>query len=349
MQIDSPARCDLQVLMDERSLEIAHHDLGGDLISALSQADPFVPSIYCYDDRGSALFEERCQQPEYYLRRVELSLLEAKLPEIADLTGPVDLVELGCGNSIKTIPIVEAYSQTFGRSDPRFEIVYSPIDVNRQALEEGVQFLLNRCSKLRVRGFVSNYEDALGRLSADGACRARMFLFLGSTIGNLDDPALDELLRCFRDCLKPGDFLLLGADLLKDPEVLALAYDDAAGVGRAMEINALIHINRLFDGDFAPELFRYEARFEPAQERVAARLYSLRNQEVTLRRLDFVLKLQAGDTLRIGNMRKFRVSDLTERFARFELGQKCHWTDEDDWYALLLFQKQSGQPANNRA
>lgn len=342
MKIGDPAPYELSVLAHEPCASTADGRLGEDLILALSQDDPFVPSIYCYDDRGSSLFEERCRQPEYYLRRLELAILEARLTDIIELAGPVDVVELGCGNSIKTALIIRACHASLARAHPQLKIVYSPIDINRNALEEGVASLLQQFPFLEVQGFIGNYDDGLRSLASHPSDKPRMHLFLGSTVGNLDDEQLDTLLISCQNNFNAGDFLLLGADLLKDPRVLERAYDDSAGVGRAMELNALIHVNQLFDGDFDPDLFHYKACFESDRERVAARLYSKCDQRVTLRRLNFVHSLRKGDSLRIGNMRKFRVSDLVPHIERFGMEHRRTWTDPDDWYAVMLFQKIQG-------
>ena len=307
------------------------------LLAALSQPDRYVPSVYVYDDKGSALFEERCEQPEYYLRRKELEVLDECLPVLAEITGPVDLAELGCGTAVKITPILQAYWNTHGGKGDYQRVNYFPIDVNRWALEQGSRRLLELHPYLAVRGFVGIYEVGLMALPRSG--RPRVYLFLGSTISNLDEPDLNALLNCLHKTLRTEDFLLVGADLIKDARIFERAYDDAQGIGRQMEMNTLLNVNRLFSGNFDLDAFDYQARYEPLLQRVDANLRSKRKQVVELKALNFTLRLEPGDSIRSGNMRKFTVEGLRRSFQARGFNLLQHWTDESAWYAVMLFKR----------
>jgi L-histidine N-alpha-methyltransferase len=181
---------------------------GVDVIEGLSQYQKTLPCRYFYDDRGSALFEQICDLPEYYPTRTEQGILEQYAGAIAQLTGTCELVELGSGSSRKTRLLLEAYSELDE------ELQYCPIDVSAGILKSTALDLLGQYPKLKLCGLAGTYEQALAHLPP-AASENRMLIFLGSTIGNLDEAACDRFLNRIQQALQPGEFFLLGVDLQK--------------------------------------------------------------------------------------------------------------------------------------
>ncbi len=281
-----------------------------------------LPCRYLYDDVGSALFDAITCLPEYGLTRADAGLLEKHAPElIARLPGNVVVAELGSGSGSKTRPILEQLRR-------RQPVVYYPIDVSCAALD--------RCAKeLGPLGTVfpleGNYTDGLREVvSKRDEGQSVLVLFLGSTIGNFEPDAAVEFLFAVRQCLAPGDRLLLGTDLVKPIAQLLLAYDDPTGVTAAFNLNLLGRINRELDADFDQRQFQHVARYIEEAQRIEMHLRSRTQQTVSIRGADFCVDFVANETICTEASHKFRPEQLPElaRMAGFRLERQwidCAW------------------------
>lgn len=308
-------------------------DPGWDIVQGLQQTPKTLPCRYFYDDQGSDLFEQICDLPEYYLTRTEQAILETYAAEITQFTGPCELVELGSGSSRKTRLLLEAYSQL------DYPLNYFPIDVSAGILRTTALDLLNRYPKLRLCGLAGTYEQALAQLPPVEA-ENRMLIFLGSTLGNLDEEACDRFLDRVQDSLQPGEFFLLGVDLQKPIEIIEAAYNDAQGITAAFNLNLLHHINQRFAGDFDLDQFAHHAFYNGVDHQIEMHLRSLRSQKVNLRSLDCHVDLKADETIRTEISRKFHLPTLMATLNRQALLPLQVWTDPQTWFALLLCQRQ---------
>lgn len=301
----------------------------GDVVDGLTAPQKHVPTRYCYDDRGSELFERRCEQPEYYLMRAEIEILRKHATEIAAATGCCELVELGCGNAHK-VPLIFGGYRSIG-----CDVTYHPVDINCNSLIKGSRHLLGLFPELSIDALHGTYEQGLEAVPDRG--RPRTLLFLGSSIGNLDDDQLDDLFAMGARTFRPGDYFLIGADMEKDPAVSTAAYNDANGIGAEMEINVLTHLNRLFDGDFDPAKFRHEAIYNAPMKRVEAHLFALVEQVCSLSKLGLTISLEHGESIRTDIMRKFSLTQLATAANARGFGLSATWADVRNWYAVLLF------------
>ncbi len=236
-----------------------------------------LPSIYLYDEVGTALFEAITLLPEYGLTRADERLLRRYAPDIIErLSPPVIVAELGSGSGRKTRWLLE----TLARREP---VRYYPIDISPAALvrcEQGLSDLRT----VSVVGLEASYLDGIRHASSiRRPDQTLLVLFLGSTIGNFERPAAGRFLREIRLCLLPGDALLLGTDLEKPVDQVRLAYDDPAGVTAAFNLNLLARINRELGGDFALGHFAHEARYNGRERRIEMHLRSMKTQTVTIR------------------------------------------------------------------
>ncbi|MGA7953069.1 MAG: L-histidine N(alpha)-methyltransferase [Gloeobacterales cyanobacterium] len=304
-----------------------------DVIRGLKQRPKTLPCRYFYDDRGSELFEQICNLPEYYPTRTEQVILETYALEIAHLTGACELVELGSGSSRKTRLLLEAYSQLNHR------LQYCPIDVSAGILKTTALDLLRQYPKLSLCGLAGTYEQALAQLPRFGLAR-RLLIFLGSTLGNLDEQACDHFLTHIQQALQPGEFFLLGVDLQKPTEILEAAYNDAQGVTAAFNLNMLSHLNHRFQGNFDLKQFAHAAIYNPVAHQIEMHLRSLKNQTIELRSLDCTVTLQAQETIRTEISRKFDVPTLISVLENHALKPLQVWTDPQSWFALMLCQRQ---------
>lgn len=312
---------------------ITSADEGTDIIAGLTQTPKTLPCRYFYDDRGSELFEQICDLPEYYPTRTEQAILETYALDIAKMTGACNLIELGSGSSRKTRLLLEAYSQ-FNQ-----ELQYCPIDVSVGILKTTALDLLQKYPNLKLCGLAGTYEQALAQLPLIG-WENRMLIFLGSTLGNLDDQQCHKFFTQVQQALKPGEFFLLGVDLQKPIEIVEAAYNDSQRVTAAFNLNILQHLNQRFQANFDLDNFAHWAFYNPVENQIEMHLKSLKNQTVLLENLDFEFLLQSEETIRTEISRKFRLPTLIATLEQYALQSLQIWTDPQAWFGLLLCQRQ---------
>ncbi|MGE5540423.1 MAG: L-histidine N(alpha)-methyltransferase [Gemmatimonas sp.] len=314
-----------------RLAERQEPDTGGDVALAFTQRPRTLPCRYFYDARGSELFERITDLAEYYPTRTEAEILKAHANELAALTGACELVELGAGSSRKTRLLIEAYLRR-GRT-----VQFRPVDVSESALAESGQALAERYDRLSIEALVGTYEQGLAALGP--AHGRRMLIFLGSTIGNLDDREMASFLAGAADALAPGDFFLLGFDRRKDPAIIEPAYNDAEGVTAAFNLNILRHLNRRFGANFDLGGFRHEAPFVADRSRIEMRLVTRRTQIVRVPSLGIEATLAAGEFIRTEISRKFEPEAILGPTADAGFGLVRLWSDSREWFSLALFQR----------
>lgn len=305
-------------------------DDGGDVIKGLSAAQKTLPCRYFYDDRGSALFEKICELDEYYPSRTERGILERAAPEIARLTGPSELVELGSGNAQKTRLLLDAHA---GRSHP---LRFLPIDVSEGMLKASARELLSLYEDLHIQGFSGTYEQAFAALGPR-ASASRMLMFLGGTIGNFDAEERGVFLDSATSAMAPGEYFLIGADLHKDKDILEAAYNDSQGVTAAFNLNMLRHLNRRFGANFVLDRFAHYAFYNTDRHWIEMHLRSLGDQSVVFKDLGFEVTFKAEETIRTEISGKFDLAELAAEFAAKGWEKVADWTDDRGWFAVTLF------------
>lgn len=308
---------------------------GADVVQGLGSRPKTLPPKYFYDAQGSRLFDRITALPEYYLTRTEQLILSDCARDLARRMGPSDLVELGSGSAKKTRTLIDALLEETPAKAP---LLYVPVDVSEAALEESAAALVAAYPRLAVSGLVGTYEAGLSALPPRLAPR-RLMLFLGSTIGNLDDTESAAFFAQVARALEPGDALLLGFDLAKTPGIIEAAYNDAQGVTAAFNLNMLRHLNRRFDGDFDLARFQHRAFFEPEASRIEMHLVSASAQTVRLKKLGLTARFDPGETIRTEISRKFRFPAMAETVMRHGFALETRWSDSQEWFALALFRK----------
>jgi len=282
-----------------------------------------LPSMYLYNELGTALFEAITLLPEYGLTRAEERLLRRHAGEMLEhLPPPVAVVELGSGSGRKTRWILEALAD-------REPVAYFPIDISAAALIKCHQELGN-IGAISIVGLEKSYLDGLQEVAARRRPDQRLLvLFLGSTIGNFDPPAAEKFLRDIRRHLKPGDALLLGADVEKSVHDMVLAYDDPAGVTAAFNLNLLTRINRELGGDFNLRYFEHDVRYQELDRRIEMHLRSTRNQTVSIQAANFTCPLREGETIWTEACHKFRVEEIPYIARRTGFLCDAQWIDTE--------------------
>jgi L-histidine Nalpha-methyltransferase len=302
---------------------------GIDVVKGLTQFPKSLPPRYFYDDKGSELFEQICQLPEYYVTRTETEIFQSCASELANLTSECELVELGSGSSTKTRILLDAYQNN------NFNLRYLPIDVSAGILETSAIKLLIDYPNLEVNALVGTYESALLELPKK-QFKNRMLAFIGSTLGNLNPGECEIFLSQITDALQNGEFFLLGIDLQKPKDILEAAYNDSQGVTAAFNLNMLEHLNYLFDGDFDINEFEHLAFFNEMESQIEMHLRSLKSQVVNLKKLNITVNFDKHETVLTEISRKFNLDEIQKQLILHNLAPQKIWTDVNQWFGLIL-------------
>jgi L-histidine N-alpha-methyltransferase len=305
----------------------AERSLRRDVLQGLTSDPKWLPPKWFYDARGSDLFEQITRLAEYYPTRAESLILSARAGDIARHTGAHTLVELGSGSSEKTRLLLDALQEAGSLRQ------YVPLDVSETALRDAVSAIHGDYPLLTIHGVVADFTEHLDRIPGQPP---RLTAFLGGTIGNLLPDERATFLGDLQHTLAPGDWLLLGTDLVKDPGVLVPAYDDAAGVTADFNRNVLAVLNRELGADFDLASFQHVALWDAANEWIEMRLRASAAAKVTIADLDLDLLLQAGEEIRTEISAKFRRGGVEAELARAGFDLDSWWTDPEGRFAVSL-------------
>ncbi len=312
---------------------LADPQFRADVLDGLERRPRAIPARWFYDRRGSELFENITDLPEYYPTRTERSILETACPEVATLAGAGRaVVEFGSGSSTKTPILLDAVAPS----------VYVPIDISGDFLRESSKVLAEQFPNLLVLPFEADFMRPLS-LPKTIADTPKLGFFPGSTIGNMIPLMAVDLLRAMRASLGIGAMLLIGMDRIKGEDVLVPAYDDAQGVTAAFNLNLLERINRELDGDVPVEAFRHEAVWNDDRARIEMHLEAVRDVAFTVDGRSF--KMAAGETIHTENSHKYGERDARILLRAGGWTPVAAWTDPEGLFGVYLAEAQVERPA----
>jgi L-histidine N-alpha-methyltransferase len=300
------------------SRESAYEPFVADVLKGLREQPKRISPIYFYDARGSVLFDQICELPEYYPTRTETSILTGQGDEIARCIGDdALLVEFGSGSSIKTRLLLDRLPEL---------AAYVPVDISRSHLLNAAQKIAAAYPHIEVLPVCADFTQPFQVPQPAKAARRNVVFFPGSTIGNFDPPQALNLLRVMHDVAGPGGGLVVGADLVKDPARLVLAYDDAKGVTAAFNLNVLVRLNRELQTNFDVASFRHRAVWNAKASRIEMHLVSTRAQRIRLagEYVDFA----AGEPIVTEHCHKYTVSGFAAKAADAGWAARACWLDE---------------------
>lgn len=302
-----------------------------EISSSLSQKNKFISSKYFYDDKGSELFEQICNLPEYYLTKKELEILSCFKDEfLAHLDDNYAVVELGSGSAIKTKHLFEILS-------PRQErVYYYPIDIS-DVIHQSSQRLQDEFENLHITGIIDQYEHGLEHVKEiDGK---KIIAFFGSSIGNFDQENAMKFLKKIHDSINADDLFLLGLDLVKDRTILESAYNDSSGITAEFNLNVLKRINEELHGNFNLESFEHVSFYNSKEKRIEMHLKSKIKQQIAIPDANLSIFLDKDEMIRTEYSHKYTIPQIKQmsKMAGFDLKQI--WTDSQDYFALALFSK----------
>jgi L-histidine N-alpha-methyltransferase len=291
-----------------------------------------LPPKWFYDGRGSALFEAITREPEYYLTRREREILRAHAGDVARVTRAATLVELGSGSSEKTRLLLDAL-----RDEGSLRL-FMPFDVCLPAVADASAALRRDYPGLDVKAVVGDFNEHVRFLPRTLSGPPVLVAFLGSTIGNFDEGERERFFAALRFVLRPGDWFLLGADLVKAKRRLDAAYNDAAGVTVQFNKNVLRVLNRDLRATFDEELFDHVAAYDRERELVDIRLRARVAHDVKVRALGLTVHFAAGEEMRTEISVKFRRAGLERSLRVAGFRRDRFWTDRAKDFSLSLWQ-----------
>jgi len=321
----SGAHAQLTVLEHSRLDPI--QEFARDVLSGLTDSPRWLPCRYLYDARGSELFEQISDQPEYYPTRAEASILERHATDICETTGPVTLIELGSGTSVKTDHLLGAYTRD-GQS-----VRYVPVDVSESALQMGAETIVKLRPTVTVDGIVGTYQSAFP-LFRDHS--PSMVIFLGSTLGNFNVTESAQFFTDVSQSMSLGDYFLLGVDLVKEESVIEAAYNDRAGVTAQFTTNIFRRINRELGATVDLDQIKHVAVYNSNWRRMEIFIEFLADQQVDIEPLGKRVAIGAGERVMIEISRKFVLEDMATHVGQHGLAVQNTYLDDDGWFGLLL-------------
>lgn len=298
-------------------------DVHAMVLAGLHASPKRLPCKLLYDERGSELFQQICELPEYYPTRTELSIMRDFVDEMAEVIGPdVLLIEFGSGAGVKCRLLLDALERPGG---------YVPIEISREILLRSAEELRELYPDLPIHPVCADYTRPFD-LPSDVNGHRRVAYFPGSTIGNFKPKAARQFLAQSRTLVGKDGGMLLGVDLAKDVDVLRAAYNDEQGVTAAFNLNLLLRVNRELGADFKPDHFSHQARWNDQLGRIEMHLVSDCGQQVRIN--GTTVFFEAGESIHTENSYK-RTPEQFEQIAR-EAGWRTArtWTDPRNWFSV---------------
>lgn len=321
----APGRVTVDVRLVPADLQAA---LRRDALAGLSATPKVMPPVWFYDDRGCELYEAITRTPEYYPFRAERELLARSSAEIAAAAGATVLVELGSGTSEKTRLLLDAMAAA-----PAGLTGFVPFDVAEATLRDAAESVAAEMG-IGVHAVVGDFHEHLDGIPEVDA--PRLVAFLGSTIGNFEPEQRARFLAEVAALLAPSDRFLLATDLAKSADRLVAAYDDAAGVTAAFNLNLLAVLNRELGADFDLGRFRHVAVWDAERSRIEMRLAATERMTVKVPEIDLVAEFAAGEEMRTEISTKFTADGVTDELTAAGMAVEGRWTDPAGDYLVTL-------------
>lgn len=308
-----------------RARTLRHSEFRQDVLDGLGGEPKSLPCKHFYDQRGSQLFDQICELPEYYPTRTELSIMRENAAEIAAAIGPgVALVEYGAGSSTKICLLLDELVEP---------AAYLPVDISADHLHAAARRLASDYPAVDIAPVAADFTKPFELPGLAREASHAAVYFPGSTIGNFEPEAAQGLLRQISDLVGVGGGLVIGIDLQKDRAVLEAAYNDAAGVTAAFNKNLLERINQELDADIDTDAFRHRAVYEDQFGRISISLVSEQAQTAVIEgeRIEFA----AGEAIHTEYSHKYTIPGFAELAGEAGFALHASWTDPQDWFAVL--------------
>jgi L-histidine N-alpha-methyltransferase len=311
--------------------DLGIENIRSEIINGLISKEKYISSKFFYDNLGSKLFEDITQLVEYYPTRTEKSILRKVSPSLMNDLTNVDIVELGSGDCSKIKLLLKDIHE-----DNLETINYIPVDVSLSAIQNSTEELSELFPNLTINGLVADFINQLQYIPSK---RERLFLFLGSTIGNFTSDISTSFLNNLSSTMNSGDSFLLGVDLVKPKNILHNAYNDKKGITAEFNKNILSVINNTINSNFNIDDFEHKAFFNEIESRIEMHLIAKKEIIIKTPFHDSEIVIKKGENIHTENSYKYsqEMIESIEKFTKLKI--KNTFTDEKKWFSLVLFEK----------
>lgn len=309
--------------------------LAQDVDAGLSAKHKFLPSKYFYDAKGDKLFQKIMEAPEYYLTKCEFEIFSEQHADIlakVEAKGAFNLVELGAGDGYKTKVLLDYLT----KKNSAFE--YYPIDISNDVLIELQNDLAKRYPDLKVTTLNYEYFTALRELNTLNT-KPKLLLFLGGNIGNFKTKTATRFFEQLYAAMHPGDYILNGIDLKKNPETVIAAYNDKGNVTRNFNLNLLDRINKTLDANFDLSTFKHHPTYNPHNGEARSYLLSTKEQTVHIGALDKSFHFEPFEAIHTEISKKYNLPEIEDLAQRTGFTVVEHFTDKKRYFVNTLWQK----------
>ncbi|MFT4525193.1 MAG: L-histidine N-alpha-methyltransferase [Bacteroidia bacterium] len=306
-----------------------------EVAEGLSAEPKYLSSKYHYDDEGSRIFQEIMAMPEYYLTGCEMDIMQNRAVEILEatgFTGHFNIIELGAGDGLKTKELLRNLL-TSGA-----DFTYVPIDISEEAINLLVEGMQTSLPDLKMNPQVGDYFEMMDKIEAEQNCPS-IILFLGSNIGNFKPEWALDLLKHINQHMRINDLLMVGFDLMKDPNLIRNAYQDPAGITKRFNMNLLSRINRELGGNFNLDQFDYYSFYNPDTGDVRSYLVSLEDQEVKIDATGKSFHFNAHELIWAELSKKYSLSGIEQIGEQAGFKFEQHFLDSKKYFSDSLFVK----------
>ena len=332
MHFQEGTACDLPQIKIENILpEIGNDELIKDILEGLTCANKHISSKFFYDEVGSKLFEEITRLPEYYIPRIEKSLIREAAIHLQESLKDRDIIEFGCGDCSKISLLLQSVPE-----ENLDSIRYIPVDISPSAVQESVETLLDNYFGLEVHGILADFVKQVESIPGKGK---RIFCMFGSTIGNLSREQGVQFCASVSKNMRPGDIFLLGMDMVKNRDVMYRAYNDHRNVTAKFNGNILNVVNALLGTNLDPNYFKHLAFFNEKQARIEMHLRAMKDIETFSPYSSTKITVKNGETIHTENSHKFTKEHINELAKTAGLKVQKIFTDKDNWFSLVQFTK----------
>ena len=299
------------------------------IISLLKNKKKSLPTQYLYDDLGSKLFEEICETEEYYLTRTEKQILELNASDIVNEVLPSEIFEFGSGSSKKTKTLIAKVL----KRNKNNKLTYFSFDISAKALKMSYDELKKISKSLHVHLIKGDFNNDIKLIKKSK--KNRLYLFLGSTIGNFNNKIAINFLNNIANLMNKEDSFLLGVDKVKDEKIINSAYNDSKGITKKFNKNILNVINKEYKLNFDEKNFLHNAKFNIEKSQIEMYLESTVDHSVKLPN-DESLNIEKGEKILTEISRKFSEKTLKDLFSCANLKIKKSYTDKKEYFSLYL-------------
>jgi len=295
-----------------------------EIVDGLSAEQKQISPKYFYDERGSQLFDDITQLPEYYLTNTELGIMRDNIVEMVAIVGKqASLIEFGSGSSLKTRILLEYLSEL---------AAYVPVDISREHLHASAQQIRDRFPHVDVLPVVADFTKTFALPKPMVMPVRNIIYFPGSTIGNFEHDMAIELLRVMYQEAGRDGALLIGVDLQKDPDIIENAYNDSAGVTAEFNLNMLQHLNRDYGANFDVDEFAHSANYDEDKGRVVLELVSQADQTFAIG--DTAFDIADGEAILTEYSYKYTLDGFAAMANAAGFSVEKVWTDTKQLFSV---------------